>query len=72
MRCARLVPGGSGAVAQQYRIADHDRRYAAEPAPDMTRWLMSPQSIVPGNTMADMGLGQRDAADVAAYLDTLR
>lgn len=39
---------------------------------NMVRWLMSPQSIVPGNAMPDMGLDQRDAADIAAYLDTLR
>lgn len=39
---------------------------------NMIRWLMSPQSIVPGNAMPDMGLDQRDAADIAAYLETLR
>lgn len=40
--------------------------------PYLIRWLMSPQSVVPGNAMPDMGIKERDAADIAAYLYTLR
>ena len=40
--------------------------------PNMIRWLKSPQSIVPGNAMPNTGLDDRDAADVAAFLYTLR
>ncbi|HEY6434553.1 MAG TPA: c-type cytochrome [Acetobacteraceae bacterium] len=39
---------------------------------DLIHWLMAPQSVVPGNAMPDMGLSARDAADIAAYLYTLR
>ncbi len=39
---------------------------------NLIKWLMSPQSVVPGNAMPDMGLSERDAADIAAYLYTLR
>lgn len=38
----------------------------------MTAWLIAPQSLAPGGAMPDMGLGERDAADIAAYLETLR
>ncbi len=40
--------------------------------PNLIKWLMSPQSVVPGNAMPDMGIDARDAADIAAYLYTLR
>jgi cytochrome c2 len=39
---------------------------------NLIHWLMAPQSVVPGNAMPDMGLSARDAADIAAYLYTLR
>jgi len=39
---------------------------------NLARWIEAPQSVVPGNAMPNMGLNVRDAADIAAYLDTLR
>jgi cytochrome c2 len=39
---------------------------------NLIRWLKSPQAVVPGNAMPDMGLTDRQAADVAAFLYTLR
>jgi cytochrome c2 len=39
---------------------------------NMVVWLRHPQGVVPGNVMPDMGLSDRDAHDVAAYLYTLR
>ncbi|HLH91984.1 MAG TPA: c-type cytochrome [Xanthobacteraceae bacterium] len=38
----------------------------------MSAWLRDPQAIVSGNAMPNMGLTEKDAQDVAAYLDTLR
>lgn len=38
---------------------------------NMTRWLQSPQSVVPGNAMPNMGLTQQQARDITAYLYTL-
>jgi cytochrome c2 len=38
----------------------------------MIAWLQNPQAIVPGNAMPNMGLSERDARDIAAYLYTLR
>lgn len=40
--------------------------------PNMKRWLIAPQSIVPGNAMPNTELNDHDAQDVAAYLYTLR
>jgi cytochrome c2 len=38
----------------------------------MVRWLRQPQAIVPGNGMPDLGVTERDARDMAAYLYTLK
>jgi cytochrome c1 len=35
-------------------------------------WLRWPQSVVRGNAMPDMGLTEKQARDVAAYLYTLK
>jgi len=53
-----------------------DRTYIAgmlrnEPR-HLVTWLRHPQQVVPGNAMPDMGLDERDARDIAAYLYTLR
>jgi cytochrome c2 len=39
---------------------------------NMIHWLRSPQSVLPGNAMPDMGLSDDQARDVTAYLYTLR
>ena len=53
-----------------------DRTYVAgvlrnEPR-NLVTWLRHPQQVVPGNAMPEMGLDERDARDIAAYLYTLR
>lgn len=40
-------------------------------ADNMQRWIRHPQSIEPGTAMPDLGVTQRDAADITAYLYTL-
>lgn len=39
---------------------------------NLVRWLRNPQAITPGNAMPDVGLTDRQARDIAAYLDTLQ
>lgn len=42
-------------------------------SPDnMVRWLRAPQKFAPLSAMPDLGLTERDARDIAAYLATLR
>jgi len=38
----------------------------------MVRWLRTPQAVKRGDAMPDMGVGPRDAQDMAAYLASLR
>jgi cytochrome c2 len=39
---------------------------------NLQRWIRSPQSVVPGNAMPDMGVTEQQARDIAAFLYTLR
>ena len=39
---------------------------------EMQQWIERPQSMKPGTAMPDLGVGERDARDIAAYLATLR
>ena len=39
---------------------------------NLVRWIQTPQAVVPGNAMPDLGLSPRQARDVAAYLETLQ
>ena len=39
---------------------------------NLTRWLLDPQRIKPGDVMPDVGLSAADARDIAAYLDANR
>jgi cytochrome c len=52
------------------------RAYIAGEAPNTARaliqWIMVPQSIEPGTAMPTLGVGERQARDIAAYLYTLR
>lgn len=51
-------------VAQRAQIAG---RFANDPE-TMRRWLMHPQVLAPGSGMPEMGVTDRDARDMAAYL----
>jgi cytochrome c len=39
--------------------------------PNLARWIATPQAIVPGNAMPNIDLTPQEAADMAAYLETL-
>ncbi len=39
---------------------------------NMVRWLREPQQFVPDGAMPNLGVPERDARDMAAYLDSLR
>lgn len=42
-------------------------------SPDnLIRWIQHPQSVEPKTAMPDLGLSEDQAADIAAYLLTLR
>lgn len=54
-------------IADQQIIAG---KYANAPE-TMIRWIMHPQQMVPGSAMPEMGLSQKQAGAIAAYLYTL-
>ena len=69
------VPGAQGAVgpsldgfAQRAEIAG---KLSNRPD-NLIRWVREPQQVVPGNGMPDLGVTDRDARDIAAYLYTLK
>jgi len=39
---------------------------------NLTRWLKSPQAVVPGNAMPDTRLTDQQARDLAAFLESLQ
>lgn len=39
---------------------------------NLVRWLRHPQGVVPGNGMPDLGITEREARDIAAYLYTIK
>jgi cytochrome c2 len=71
------IPGVPGANALVGPPLDHfvHRGYVAgmlRNTPDnVVRWIRDPQKIVPGNAMPALGIDDRDAHDITAYLYTL-
>ena len=55
-------------IAMPYYLGGHLTNTPA----NMTRWIQHPQGIDPQNAMPDLGVGDQDAKDIAAYLYTLR
>ena len=71
------VPGLSGADGLVGPPLTHfaQRGYVAgmlRNTPDnLVRWIRYPQTIVPGNAMPSLGIDNRDAHDIVAYLYTI-
>ncbi|AEG51018.1 cytochrome c class I [Sphingobium chlorophenolicum L-1] len=78
-QCAacHVIPGIAGAKGQVGPSLDGvaSRRTIAgllrNDADGMILWLRHPQAVAPGNAMPDMGLTDREARDIAAYLYSL-
>lgn len=73
-----VIPGVVGA---EYPVGPSlagiaNRKYLAGILPHsretMIRWLRSPQAVAPGSAMPDLDVSERDARDIAAFLETLR
>ena len=73
-----IIPGIRGAKGLVGPPLDHMSRrifiagLLRNTPENMTRWIMHPQSVVPRNAMPEMGLGETQATDIAAYLATLK
>jgi cytochrome c len=72
------IPGVEGAngtvgaalaeVAERVELAGH----LANTPSNMVRWLRDPQGVAPGNGMPNLGVREKEARDMGAYLYTLR
>ena len=71
------IPGIDGAKGQVGPPLNGiaDRAYLAgvlsNTPNNMVTWIMHPQQIPPGSAMLELGVSERDARDIAAYLYTL-
>ena len=69
-----VVPGVPGSDVRVGRPLDElaQQRYIAGKLPNnqanLVRWIRDPQAIDPGNAMPNMGVSERDARDISAYL----
>ncbi|HEY4218206.1 MAG TPA: c-type cytochrome [Gemmatimonadaceae bacterium] len=69
------IQGATGMVGPPLEHWSERRIIAGEVAntPDrLVAWIMAPQTIEPGNAMPNMGIGDGDARDIAAYLYSIR
>lgn len=69
------IAGANGNVGPPlHRIGT--RTYIAgyiQNSPDnMAAWIENPQRVLPGNAMPTIGISQKDARDIAAFLYTLK
>ncbi len=73
-----VIPGVTGAQVHVGPPLDSigSRRLIAGTLPNtqeaMVRWIMHTQQVKPGTAMPQLGVGEREARDMAAYLGTLR
>jgi cytochrome c2 len=65
------IDGATGRVGPSLH-GFSDRLYVAGSLPNTTanlvRWIRYPQAVYPGTVMPDLGVTDRDARDIAAYL----
>lgn len=72
------IPNSGGAAALAAPPLDHIavRKLIAgklpNNPPNMMRWLQNPEDAVPGASMPDLNITEKDARDITAFLYTLR
>jgi cytochrome c2 len=71
------IPGVAGAIGSigppLTQVARRSYVAGSPNAPDhLVRWLQHPRRVRPGTPMPEMGVTERDARDIAAFLYTLR
>lgn len=72
------IPGVSGADGMVGPSLEHfaSRTYVAGEVPNtaafLVQWIQTPQAIEPGTAMPNLGVTDRQARSIAAYLYTLR
>ena len=73
-----IIPGVTGATRQVgpplsgMASRSYIAGVLANTQPNMVRWIMSPTRVSANTAMPDLGVSERDARDIAAYLATLK
>jgi len=77
-RACHVIPGVTGSEVYVGRSLDDlgERQYIGGKLPNtqanLVRWIRDPQSIDPHTAMPAVGVSERDALDMSAYLLTLK
>ena len=77
-RACHVIPGVTGSEVYVGRSLDDlgERQYIGGKLPNtqanLVRWIRDPQSIDPHTEMPAVGVSERDALDMSAYLLTLK
>lgn len=77
-RACHIIPGVTGSEVYVGRSLDDlgDRQYIGGKLPNtqanLVRWIRAPQTVDPDTAMPAMGVSERDALDMSAYLLTLK
>ena len=77
-RACHIIPGVTGSEVHVGRSLEDlgDRQYVGGKLPNnqanLVRWIRDPQAIDPNTAMPAMGVSERDALDMSAYLLTLK
>jgi len=73
-RACHMIPGVTGSDVHVGRPLEDlaKRRFIAGTLPNdqanLVRWIRDPQAIDPGTAMPKLGVSERDALDMSAYL----
>jgi len=76
-RSCHVIPGVTGSETMVGRPLDGlaQRKFIAGSLPNnqanLVRWIRNPQAVDPESAMPAMGVTQKDALDISAYLLTL-
>lgn len=64
--------GGMGPTLKAFGRRSYIAGHIPNAPAALAAWLRSPQALVPGTAMPDLGVSETDARDMAAFLGTLR
>ena len=73
-RACHMIPGVTGSEVYVGRPLEHMMRRRVivgklpNDQPNLVRWIRDPQAIDPGTAMPNLGVSERDAVDMSAYL----
>jgi cytochrome c2 len=67
---AKHADGRVGPTLEDFRDKEFIAAGLPNKPPDVERWIMHPQQILPGSFMPDLGVNRDQARDIVAYLYT--